>query len=374
VDPVLFAIVGWVAGWLLWGRPKPLVDEAPADVAAPRTTVIIPARNEAAVLPLLLRDLAADDEVGPGRRIIVVDDSSDDGTGELARGFDGVTVLTAPPLPDGWAGKPWACHVAVQSLDHQPDDVLVFLDADVRVQPGAVALVARQAAASEGIVSVQPFHTTPKPYEKLSLFPGIVALLGTGAGWPSRQPTGMFGPVLATTEAAYRSVGGHASVMDEVAEDLALGIRYREQARPVTIRLGADRMRFRMYPAGVRQLAEGWTKNMAVGAGAVPLHRSLGVALWITAAASAALSLPVVPGNGSVAVGVGLALYVGFAAQILQIGRTTGTFGIVTALLYPLPLVAFMALFLRSTWRLRVRRSVHWRGRSIPVGGASPAA
>jgi 4,4'-diaponeurosporenoate glycosyltransferase len=374
VDPVIFAVLGWVAGWLLWGRPRPLADEAPAEVPAPRTTVIIPARNEAAVLPLLLGDLAADTEVGPGRRIIVVDDSSDDGTGDIARSFEGVTVLTAPPLPEGWAGKPWACHVAVRSLDHRPDDVLVFLDADVRVEPGAIALVARQAAASEGIVSVQPFHTTPKPYEKLSLFPGIVALLGTGAGWPSRQPTGMFGPVLATTERAYQAVGGHASVLGEVAEDLALGIRYREQGLPVTIRLGADRMRFRMYPAGVRQLAEGWTKNMAVGAGAVPLHRSLGVALWITAATSAALCLPAVPGNGSVSVGVGLALYAAFVAQILWIGRITGTFGLLTALLYPVPLVAFMALFLRSTWRLRVRRSVHWRGRSIPVGGASTAA
>jgi 4,4'-diaponeurosporenoate glycosyltransferase len=85
------------------------------------------------------------------------------------------------------------------------------------------------------------------------------------------------------------------------------------------------------------------------------------------------MSLPGVPGNGGVSVEVGVAIYLAFVAQLAVLGRATGTFGWVTAALYPVPLVAFMALFARSTWRLRVRRSVQWRGRTIPVGHAGPA-
>jgi 4,4'-diaponeurosporenoate glycosyltransferase len=379
VDPIAFALLGWIAGWLLWGRPARLADTAPAGgpdalLRGRRTTIVIPARNEAAVLPLLLGDLAADEIAVDGRRIIVVDDGSDDGTGELARSFSGVTVIDAPPLPDGWTGKSWACHVGLHAVDHADDDVVVLLDADVRVQPGAVADAAAQAVRDGGLVSVQPFHRTERPYEQLSLFPGIIGLLGTGAGSRRRPPTGMFGPLVATTAGAYRAVGGHASVRDEIAEDVALGVRYRDEGLPVAIRLGGETVAFRMYPSGVRQLAEGWTKNMATGAGAVPLHRSLGVFLWITAAGSAVMSLPLVPGNAGVAPALGVAAYLAFVAQLLVIGRAVGTFGPLTALAYPVPLVTFMALFFRSAWRLRVRRSVQWRGRTIPVGGARPAA
>jgi 4,4'-diaponeurosporenoate glycosyltransferase len=141
----------------------------------------------------------------------------------------------------------------------------------------------------------------------------------------------------------------------------------------VAIRLGGDQVRFRMYPAGVAQLVEGWTKNMAIGAGAVPLHRSLAVFWWIAGAGSAAMSLGFVPGNDGVDPWVGVALYGGFVVQLLAIARQIGTFRAAGIALYPVALVAFIALFVRSTWRLRVRRSVRWRGRTIPLGGAGPA-
>jgi 4,4'-diaponeurosporenoate glycosyltransferase len=366
VDPIWFALLGWVVGMVLWGRPRRLGELVQTQPNRGRTTVVIPARNEAAVLPLLLTDLAADPD--PNRWVVVVDDHSEDGTGQVARSFEGIEVIEAPPLPEGWTGKSWACHVGVHHLDHADDDVVVFLDADVRVVPGAVAEAVAEARRAGGVVSVQPYHATQRPYEQLSLFPGIVSLLGTGAGWSSHPPSGVFGPLLATSVQDYRAVGGHAAVQDAVAEDVALGLRYRDHRLPVAILLGGDRVRFRMYPAGVRQLAEGWTKNMAVGAGSVPLVRSLGAFWWIAAAGSATMSLPWVPGNTMVSAAAGLVLYGLFVAQLWVLGRATGRFGPLTALVYPVSLVVFVALFLRSTYRLRVRRSVRWRGRTIPVG------
>lgn len=375
VDPILFAAIGWAIGLLLWGRPRALAETAEPrhDGPLPRTTVVIPARDEAGTLPLLLADLAADPDGADRRRIVVVDDHSTDGTGELARSFPGVTVLDAPELPAGWTGKSWACHTATSSLDLDDDDVLVFLDADVRLAPGAVAEAVRQVVRDGGVVSVQPFHAMERPYEQLSLFPGLVSFLGTGAGATHRPPTGVYGPLIATAAADYRAVGGHASVRDAITEDVALGIRYRDAGLPVAIRLGGDLVRFRMYPAGVRQLAEGWTKNMATGAATVPVHRSLGAFWWITAAGSAAMSLPLVPGNPSVSGLAGAAVYAAFVLQLAVLARRVGSFRWLTLLLYPVALVTFMALFFRSVWHSRIRRSVRWRGRSIPVGSAHPA-
>lgn len=367
--PVVVASLGWIAGWWLWGRPRRVrVADAAAALGSGAFTVIVPARDEATVIPLLLADLAAD--VDPGRRVIVVDDHSTDGTGDVARAHAGVLVVDAPVLPPGWTGKSWACHVGVQVVaDDDPDQVVVFLDADVRLDPGALRAVVDELGRRGGIVSVQPFHTTEHPYEQCSLFCGIVGLMGTGAGRTRRRPDGVFGPVLATSLADYRSVGGHAAIRAEVTEDVALGMRYRDTGLPVAVRLGGPGVRFRMYPRGPAQLIEGWTKNMAAGAGAIPLTRSLLTALWITAAGTAFLCLPLVPGNDQVSTPVGVALYLAYVAQIRLLGRATGTFGLLTSVVYPLPLMAFVALFLRSTWRLRVRGTVRWRGRTIPVGG-----
>lgn len=375
MDPIAVAIIGWAAAWWLWGRPQRVAEHRPTPPESCRSFVIIPARNEDQVLPLLLDDLAAD--LDDQRQVIVVDDHSRDQTAACARDRVGTTVIAAPTLPIGWTGKSWACDVGVQAardIGATRDDTMVFLDADVRLAPGALAAAAERHRELGGIYSVQPFHTTVRADEQLSLFPQLVSLMATGVGRRSSPPDGVFGPLLATSLADYDAVGGHAAVRSEVTEDVALGQRYRDAQQPVTVELGGDLIQFRMYPKGLGQLIEGWTKNMAVGAGAVPLLRTLAVFVWILAAGSAVMSLPYIPGNSGVPPLVGLALYGAFVVQIAVFGRAVGTFGARIALIYPVPLVAFIALFARSAWRLYIRRSVTWRDRTIPLGGARPAA
>jgi 4,4'-diaponeurosporenoate glycosyltransferase len=371
---LLLVALGWSFGWYLWGRPRRLVDRARSlrgrDGVASRpvpATVIIPARDEARVIGPLLDDLLAQEH--PPMRVVVVDDHSTDGTAHLAaaRGAP-VQVVATPALPPGWTGKSWACHVGATAVDLRDDELLVFCDADVRLAPDALDALCVAAADAGGATSVQPFHRTERPGEQLSLFCGLVALMALGAGRRDEPPSGLSGPVIATTTADYRRAGGHDAVRAEVIEDVALGQRYRDAGLPVSVLLGGRAVRYRMYPAGLGQLVEGWTKNLASGAGAVPRWRTALTVAWITALGSAAVDLVGALVGTSRPLPAAAALYAACCVQVAVLGRRLGTFGIRTALVYPVPLAAFVGLFARSTWRTFVHRSVVWRGRTLPVG------
>src|SRR5512146_885876 len=81
--------------------------------AWPAVTAVVPARNEAAMLPATLPSLLAQDYPGT-LKVILVDDDSDDGTAQVAEklaaasgqpGQDLIRLVPAGRRPDGWAGK-----------------------------------------------------------------------------------------------------------------------------------------------------------------------------------------------------------------------------------------------------------------------------
>ena len=383
---ITLCVLGWLAGWIAMGRPRRF-DDLRA-VAGERgrdglrgVTIVIPARDEEASIDMLLSGLCdrSSGVSGPDR-LVVVDDHSRDRTAALAGAHRGVEVLDAPPLPDGWTGKSWACHVGAAHVagsadvrtrpDHggsrpasSDDDVLVFLDADVQLDRASLARVVAQRDRQGGLVSVQPWHETERWYEQLSCLFNVLAVMGTAAGSRGRA-NGAFGPVLVTSRSDYARVGGHGSVRTEVIEDLALAARYRSAEMPVELFTGARSIRFRMYPGGPRQLAEGWTKNFAAGAGSTRPGRLAVIVLWVTCLGSATLALDDAL-RGDIALPVGLALYLAFAAQLMVMFRQVGNFSPLTALAFPISLVFFGLIFCRSLWRTHVRHSVTWRGREI---------
>ena len=382
---LIIVLAGWTAGWwLLWRVPRlGAHGAAPTEVegrgAAVTVTVVIPARNEAERLPALLASLAAQ-TTGP-HRVLVIDDQSTDATAAIVRAAAGVELCTGEPLPAGWTGKAWACH---QGSRLAVTDVLVFLDADVVLAPDGLRAVLDELAARGGLLSVQPHHRVERAYERFSALFNVIGMMGVGAASPRRhgRSRGAFGPVLACGRDDYEAVGGHVAVRDEIVEDIALAHRFRHAGHPVTTLGGAGLVTFRMYPEGLGQLVEGWSKNFATGAASIPVGRLFLIGFWITTMLVSVQSL-IELGLGSVAgfdvpVAAAVVAYLAFAAQLWRMERQLGTFGIGTALAYPALVGIFVVVFVRSVWLTLVRRRVTWRGRAVvldaaPADGPLPA-
>ncbi|MCD9625327.1 glycosyltransferase [Rhabdothermincola salaria] len=358
---------GWAAGWFLGWRLPPLGEGARvvalAEPRAPQVAVIVPARDEEASIGALLASVAT--QTLTPHELVVVDDGSTDATAELAAAA-GARVVSAGPVADGWAGKPWALRAGVAATSAP---LLVFLDADVTLAPGALDALVGEHAHRGGLVSVLPEHRPHAAYEQWSAPCNLVSVMGTGAAAPGSTGTadGAFGPCLVVRRDDLAAVGGWAAVADEVVEDLALAHRFRAADLPVAALAGGDLVGFRMYPEGPRQLIEGWTKNMAAGATSVPWWRSVLVALWVTAGLAGPLA--VLRRRTPRALAVAVLAWLAYSVQFGVLARRVGRFRWWVAPAHPALLGGFAALFARSARARWWTRSVTWRGRQVPVAG-----
>ena len=337
-----------------------------------QVSIVVPARNEAASIRALLASLAP--VRSSVRDLVVVDDGSSDGTGDLARAA-GATVLSAPPPPGGWTRKSWA---GPRGAAAPAGRRLLFLDADTVLAQGALPALLDLHARRRGLLSVQPHHRPVRAYEQLSSYFNLVSLLGSGL-FARRPPTTpmAFGPCLLTTRDDYVAAGGHEGIRAEILDDAQLAAAYGRAGLPVSCVVGGRAVAMRMYPGGLRQLVEGWTKNFASGATQADTRSSVAAALWVATHAAvaggvaSALVDALVPGPGPgpwLPVGLWLAAYAATAAHLRhQLGRL-GSFRWWTWALFPLPLLVFGLVFLRSLVLTHVLGSVPWRGRDVALG------
>lgn len=351
-----FEVLRLALGFLLlcrWPRPRP----APPAPDGLDMAVVVPARDEADVLPGLLASLAA--QRPPPAEVVVVDDGSSDATAALARSA-GVRVIAAPARPPGWNGKQWACHTGSRATTAT---ILCFVDADVVLAPDALGRLAAEVEARGGLVSVQPWHRTGSAVEALSLFPNLVSMMSVDAFGPlggRLAPSGAFGPVLLARRSDHERAGGHEEVRAAAMEDVALAASYRRSGQPVTVLAGRGLATFRMHRGGLRSVVEGWTRSLGDGARRVRIVTLAAVVAWLSGAASAPLVLAGSPVAGGV-------LWVAYAAQIGWLARRVGRFPLWSCVAYPVPLAFFLVVFLRSVLAVVLRRSVTWKGRQLEV-------
>jgi len=235
--------------------------ELPA--APPEVTVIVPARNEAACLGDCLTSLAA--QTGVTFEIIVVDDHSTDRTGEIARSFAGVRVISPGPLPEGWTGKN---NAVIAGAKQARGEWLLFTDADTVHVPGSLARSLAEAKEHGAeLLSYSPEQIAVTFWE-LATLPVVFAELARQ--YPPSKVSDPTSPIAAANgqyilirRETYEAVGGHAAIATNLLEDVALARLVKDSGRRIRFRYAADAVRTRMYRS-FRQLREGWTKNLAL--------------------------------------------------------------------------------------------------------------
>lgn len=235
----------------------------------PRVSVLIPARNEAAVIQQTLKMHLA--QTYPNFEVLLLDDQSDDGTGDLARALNDprLRVLNGTPLPEGWLGKNWACQ---QLASAAVGEILVFTDADVRWKPQALeSLVAEMNRTYADLVTVWPTQITLTRAERLVVplmalvIVGYLPIIGTHY---TRLPgfAAANGQCMMWRRGAYQKVGGHTSVRDNVLEDVTLARIARQNRLKLRMFDGNHLISCRMY-TDWPSVRNGYAKNILAGYG-----------------------------------------------------------------------------------------------------------
>ncbi len=357
----VFCVCGLFLMWRLLFPRRPPARERTAE-PRPRISVVIPARNEAHQIARLLRSLQG--QTVPPAEVLVVDDSSTDDTEGAAR-QEGVTVIPGEPLPAGWNGKAWACW---QGAAASSGDLLLFLDADTWLEPTGVEQLCN-LYQGRGLLTVQPYHVTEKPYEQLSAFFNIVIMAATGAFTPLGErlpPGGGFGPCVVCRREEYLRTGGHREVRGEPLEDIPLTKLFRRHGLPVRCHAGRGIVSFRMYPGGLGEVIQGWSKGMGYGAFAVHPAMALMATAWITGCFSAcALLVRTTIVHPTATAWLGLLPYGVYALVVAWMLRGIGRFRWWTSAFFALPLCFFALVIARSLLQTYLLGRVTWKGRAV---------
>jgi len=330
-----------------------------------RVSVIIPARNEAQRLKPLLESLGH--QTYYPYEVVLVDDRSVDDTALLAKEAGARTVLVKR-VPKGWHGKAWACW---QGANHSDGDVLVFLDADTWLAKDALENIVRAYHTKGGLLTVQPYHVIHKPYEQLSAIFNIVLMAGLNAFTPlgdRLKPSGAFGPCIVCSRDDYFRIEGHSAVKAEVLEDVALAKAFSKSGLSVSCYGGRGEIYFQMYPGGIRELMEGWSKGLALGARAIRITFSVLVGAWVYGCLDVFLNLTrFVSTSGLTRAWPWFVLYGLYVWEINWMLQRIGCFRWWTSVLYPIPLIFFTAVMLYSLLITYIMGQVTWKGRTIHV-------
>ncbi|MFC6011975.1 glycosyltransferase [Nocardia lasii] len=335
-------------------------------------TVCVPARDEADRLPALIADLRAQTGV-PRLRVLILDDDSTDGTYEAATAAvdDDLrfTVLRTSTTPDpGWTGKAAAC---VRLAAHADTPALVFVDADVRLAPHAIAAaVTELRRRGAGLVSVWPVQDAGSPAERLMqplLAWSWASTLPIGPANRSLRPSTAVacGQFLAVDAQAYRAAGGHTAVAASATEDLDLARALRRAGHHTALVTAGSAARTRMY-TDATQLADGYTRWLwSAYGGRLDTGAALGtvVALTYWVPPLAALF-----GRGSTRrlglLGYAAAVTSRLTARTIETHRAPTTSDLASALAHPLATAHYLALWARSHHRHRTGR-LRWKQRPL---------
>ena len=198
----------------------------------PKVSIILPARNEEEFLGKCLDSLVKQDY--ENYEIIVIDDSSEDKTGEIiseyAKKYPKIIPVSAKPKPDGWMGKNWAC---MEGYSKATGELLLFTDADTKHAENVITLaVSHLNSFGLDALSAIPKMLTFDFWTNITL-PMISTFLHTrfsalNVNNPAKKTGYFFGSFFILKKTTYQKVGTHEGVKQEIIEDGALGKKVKD--------------------------------------------------------------------------------------------------------------------------------------------------
>jgi len=270
---------------------------APTQISAPRIAIVIPARDEADVVGRAVTSLLQQTFSGP-LHVFLVDDSSSDGTGAVARNAaaaagkpDWLTVIEGRPLPAGWSGKLWALHQGVEQASRLQPEFLLLTDADV--VHAAESLAQLVTIAEQGPYDLASFMVQlhcKSPAEK-SLIPAFVFFFFKlyPPAWvenPNRSTAGAAGGCELIRRTALQAAGGIEAIRSQVIDDCALAARVKRNGGRIWLGASSATKSIRPY-AGLSGIG-GMISRTAFN----QLHHSLLLLLVAIAGMSVTYLLP----------------------------------------------------------------------------------
>jgi cellulose synthase/poly-beta-1,6-N-acetylglucosamine synthase-like glycosyltransferase len=343
-----------------------------SETGLPSITAIVPARNEQHVIAQSIRSLAQQPEIG---EILVVDDQSSDATQGIVRALmleiPHLRLLETHGVPGGWLGKNNAVWLGAREAGSQSTtEWLLFTDADAELLPGAACRALKIAQTTgAALVSFSPEQVTTTWYEK-SLIPFVYCRLAKFFSYnavndPLSSVAAANGQFLMIRRDAYEAIGGHASVANEVVEDVALATRAKAAGYRLCFGSGKGIVRVRMYRS-FDAMWEGWKKNLYFLVGGTPIaafRELLSVVPWIPfLLLLLGLKLPI-------ALLLGAGLLLGRHASY-GLAASSNRFPLYV-ILYYVPAVLLYAAVLWASSRAYARGKVEWRGREVSVHSVS---
>ncbi len=245
--------------WLSSEREESERDKYEAPKVWPRVTAVIPARNEADMLPGSLTSLVRQDYPGEFS-IVLVDDQSTDGTADVARAIAAgasrhVTIVNGAELPSGWTGKVWAMHqgIAAASSTEPPPDYVLLTDADIGYRPDVLrSLVISARANNRAMTSVMAKLKCESLAERC-LVPAFIFFFQMLYPFPrvnhrTNRTAAAAGGCMLVERLSLERAGGIAAIRGALIDDCALGNLLKKQG-PIWLGLSDRVLSLRAYEA-----------------------------------------------------------------------------------------------------------------------------
>lgn len=334
------------------------------EVIRERVAILIPARNEALNIGACLEGALAQVNL-ENFTVTVLDDSSTDQTNEIVRSYidnhENLSLIYGAELPEGWTGKNFACWQLANGAKNNADaEYLVFIDADVQLQPYAVARsinalskyrwkfispYPRQQAKTISEWLIQPLlqwswiTTLPLRIAEKSLRPELTAANGQ---------------FLILEVKAYFASGGHKAVHEEVLDDIHLARQMKRNGFKGNVIDGSYIAECRMYRSWT-ELRNGYTKSLWSAFG------SFSGALLVIIFLFSLYIFPVFIALLGWQWGISL-LLCALISRIMAALRSQSS--LTSALFHPIAITILCYLILRSWW-LKRKNLLEWKSRAL---------